>query len=76
MLREAIMMRSFMLLMAKLGTTRAKWTIDEISQLKSHVKHLALCVTVIIIFALPFGLFLLPLFTELIDKRWGKRIST
>jgi len=76
MLWEARMMRSFMLLMAKLGTKRAKWIIDEISQLKSHVKHLALCVTVIIIFALPFGLFLLPLFTELIDRRWGKRIST
>jgi hypothetical protein len=76
MLREAGLMHNFMLFMVKRVTTRVKWTKDEISQLKSHMKHLALCATAVIIFAFPFGLFLLPLFTELIDRRWKRRIST
>jgi len=68
MLQEARIMHKFMLLLVKLGNTRTKWTIDEISQLKSHMKHLALCVTVIIMFVLPFGLLLLPLYIELLDR--------
>jgi hypothetical protein len=76
MLREARVMHNFALLLIKLGNTRAKWTIDEISQIKSHMKHLALCMTVVIIFALPFGLLLLPLYTEFLDRREKRRINT
>ena len=75
-LRETRMMHSFMLLLDKLGNTRTKWTVDEISQLKSHMKHLALSVTVIIIFALPFGLLLFPLYAELLERREKRRINT
>ena len=76
MLQEARIMRSSMLLLIKLGKTRTKWTIDEISQLKSHMKHLVFCVTAIAIFALPFGLLLLPLYTELFDRRDKNIINT
>jgi hypothetical protein len=76
MLQEIGIMHNFMLLLVKLGNTRAKWTINEISQLKSYMKHLALCVTVIIIFALPFGFLLLPLYTELRDRREKYIINT
>ena len=62
-------MHNLMLLLVKLGDTRTKLTLDEITQLKSHMKHLALCVPVIIIIALPFGFLLLPLYTELLDRR-------
>ena len=75
-LREASIMRNFMLLLVKLVNKRAKLTIDEISQLKSHMKHLALGVPVIVIFALPFGLLLLPLYTEILDRRVKRRIIT
>jgi len=75
-LREARMLHNFLLLCIKLGNTRANWTIDEISQLKSHMKHLAFCLSVIIIFALPCGLFLLPLYTELLDRRNHSRNNT
>jgi len=69
-------MHEFMLLLIKLGGTRTKWTIDEISQLKSHMKHLALFVTVIIMLVLPFGLLVLPLYIELLDRREKCRINT
>jgi hypothetical protein len=68
-LQEAKIMHNLMLLFVKIGKTRAKWTLDEISQLKSYMKHLALFLIVIIILALPFGLLLLPLYTELRDRR-------
>lgn len=74
--KEIRIMHNFLLLLIRLGRTRAKWTIDEIFQLKSHVKHLVFCVTAIIIFALPFGLLLLPLYTELFDKRNNTGIQT
>lgn len=76
MLQEARIMYNFMLLLIKLGRTRSRWTIDEISQLKSHMKHFALCVTVIIMFVLPFGLLLLPLYIELFDRREKRKINT
>jgi hypothetical protein len=68
-------MHNFILLLIKLGRTKPKWTIDEISQLKSHMKHLALCVTVIIMLVLPFGLLLLPLYIELADRREKSKIN-
>ena len=76
MFQEARIMHNFILLLIKLGRTKPKWTIDEISQLKSHMKHFALCVTVIIMLALPFGLLLLPLYIELLDKREKRGINT
>jgi hypothetical protein len=74
MLQEARHIHNIMLLFMKLRSSEAKWTIEEISQLKSHMKHLVLCVTIILIFALPFGLLLLPLYTELLDRREKRRI--
>jgi len=69
MLQEARIINNLWLLLLKRRTTGVKWTIEEMSQLKSHMKHLALCIAVIIIFILPFGLLLLPLYTEFLDKR-------
>lgn len=76
MLRETRMMQNFLSLLIKLGSTRAKWTIEEIFQLKSHMKHLVFFATAIVIFALPFGLLLLPLYTKLLDRRNNGRIHT
>jgi hypothetical protein len=67
--KEARTMHNLMLLLVKLGDTKTKLTLDEISQLKSHMKHLALCVPVIIIIALPFGFLLLPLYNELRNRQ-------
>ena len=72
-LQEMRIINNLLLLLLKLRSTW-KWTTEEISQIKSHVKHLALCLAVIIIFVLPFGLLLLPLYIEFLDRREKSRI--
>jgi len=72
-LQEMRIINNLFLLLLKLRSTW-KWTTEEISQIKSHVKHLALCLAVIIIFVLPFGLLLLPLYIEFLDRREKSRI--
>ena len=72
-LQEVRIINNLLLLLLKLRSTW-KWTTEEISQIKSHVKHLALCLAVIIIFVLPFGLLLLPLYIEFLDRREKSRI--
>jgi len=74
MLQEARIINNLVLLLLKRRSTGVNWTIEEISQIKSHMKHLALCMTGIIIFVLPFGLLLLPLYTEFLDRREKNRI--
>ncbi len=76
MIRETQMMRGFLSLLVKPLTTKTKWTKNEISQFKSQMGHLALCVSIITMFVLPLGLFLLPLYIELLDKRDKKIINT
>jgi hypothetical protein len=74
MLQEATIVNNLVVMLLKRRNTKVKWTIAEISQFKSHLKHLALCMTVITIFVLPFGLLLLPLYIELLDRRKKSRI--
>lgn len=77
MLREARVIHECMLFLIKLGSIRTQWTIDEISQFKSNIKHLALCGTAIIIMlVIPFGLLVLPLYIELLDRREKRKIIT
>jgi hypothetical protein len=73
MIQETRIMHNFWLLLVKPVSTRTRWTLDEICQFKSHMKHLVLCVTVIVVFILPFGLLLLPLYIEFLDRRRDKR---
>ena len=72
-LHEVRIINNLLVLLLKRRST-GKWTTEEISQLKSHMKHLALCLTVIIIFLLPFGLLLLPLYIEFVDRREKSKI--
>lgn len=72
MVRDVREVHDFMVLLMKRRYTGVKWTLEEISQLKSHMKQLAFCLTFIIIFVLPFGLLLLPLYTGLLDRREKK----
>ena len=76
MTRETRIMHNFLPLLVKPVNTRTKWTKNEISQLKSQMKHLAFSLSVIIMFVLPFGILLLPLYIELLDKREKRGINT
>ena len=59
----------------KQRNTGVKWTGAEISRLKADLKHLSLYVPALIIFVLPFGLFLLPVLAEILDRRKESRTN-
>lgn len=68
-LRESKDMQNFIGLLMKRTNTGNNWTTEDLKKIKSHLKHLALYVPVLIIFLLPFGGLLLPVLAEILDRR-------
>ena len=68
-LEEGEHIRGFIRLLMKYRNTRIVWTQEETHDLKSYVKRLSLRVPVLIIIVLPFGLALLPILAEILDRR-------
>lgn len=68
-LRESQYFSDFFQLLMKRRNAEGEWTKGEVTRLKSHLKHLSLYVPALIIFILPFGLLLLPILAELLDRR-------
>ena len=57
----------------KKRNTGQDWAPEDIKEIKSHLRHLAFYVPVLVIFLLPFGLFFLPVLAEIMDRREGIR---
>ena len=74
-LQESQHIAEFIHLLMKRRNTGVKWTGEEITRLKSHLKHLSLYVPALIIFVLPFGSFLLPILAEILDRREKSRTN-
>lgn len=74
-LHESQHMADFIQLLMKRRNTGVKWTGEEITRLKSHLKHLSLYVPALIIFILPFGLFWLAILAEILDRREKSRTN-
>jgi hypothetical protein len=72
-LEESQYIRGFMRLLMKYRNTGIEWTREETHDLKSYVKRLSLHVPVLIILVLPFGLVLLPILAEILDRRKKSR---
>ena len=68
-IKEGRYLKGFMQLLMKQRNTGEKWTEEEKTQLKFNLKHLSLYVPALIIFALPLGSLLLPILTEVLDRR-------
>ena len=51
------------------------WKQEETHDLKLYVKRLSLHVPVLIVIVLPFGLVLLPILAEILDRRKKAAIS-
>jgi len=68
-IKEGKYFHDFMWLLMKHRNTGVEWTTEEKKQLKSHFKHLSLYMPALIIFALPLGSLLLPILTEVLDRR-------
>lgn len=74
-IKEGKYLQDFMLLLMKQRNTGVKWTEEDKTQIKSNMKHLSLYVPALIIFALPFGSLLLPVLTEVLDRRDKERLK-
>jgi len=72
-LEESQHIRGFMRLLMKYRNTGIELTREETHDLKSYVKRLSLHVPVLIIIVLPFGLVLLPILAEILDRRKKSR---
>ena len=73
LLNEATCINGFMHLLMKRRNTGEKWTKDDKTRLKVHIKHLSLYVPALFIFLLPGGSLLLPILAEILDRRKKQR---
>ena len=70
---EAQQFQGFLHLLFKQRNTNLKWTKAEKQQIKNYLKRLSLYVPILIIFVLPGGSLLLPVLTEILDRRKTRR---
>lgn len=68
-LHESQGLHYFMEILMKKRNTGDDWTPEDIHQIKTHLRHLMFYVPVLVVFLLPFGLFLLPVLAEIMDRR-------
>jgi len=68
-LSQVLAVKDLMRLLMKNRNTGEKWTRDEIREIRSHLRHIAMLVPALIIFLLPGGSVLLPLLAEVLDRR-------
>lgn len=72
-LKEVLGVRGLMQLLMKRRNTGVKWTSAEIAEMKLHLRTISKAVPILVIFALPGGMLLLPLFAAFLDRRQKKR---
>jgi len=71
---EVLAIRGLMQLLMKTRNTDEKWTREEKKEVKRHLKNIAKILPAIAIFSLPGGSFLLPILTEVLDRRKTRRL--
>ncbi len=72
-LMEVISIRGLMQLLMKTRNTDEKWTREEKEEIKRHLKNIAKIIPAVAIFSLPGSSFLLPILTEVLDRRKTRR---
>ena len=72
-LEEVLAVKGLMQLLMKQRNMNQEWTKDEIKEIKKHLKNISKVVPALLIFLLPGGSLLLPLFAEILDRRKIKR---
>jgi hypothetical protein len=73
-LMEVLAIRGLMQLLMKTRNTDEKWTREEKTEIKTHLKNIAKILPAIAIFSLPGGSFLLPILAEVLDRRKTRRL--
>jgi len=72
-LMEVLSISGLMKLLMKTRNTDERWTREEKTEIKSHLKNIAKIIPAVAIFSLPGGSFLLPILAEVLDRRKTRR---
>ena len=72
-LMEVLAIKGLMQLLMKIRNTDEKWTREERTEIKSHLKNIAKIIPAVAIFVLPGGSLLLPILAEALDRRRVRR---
>jgi hypothetical protein len=72
-LMEVLAVKGLMQLLMKTRNTDEKWTREERTEIKRHLRNIAKIIPAIVIFVLPGGSFLLPILAEALDRRRVRR---
>ena len=70
---EAEHAEGFMRVLMKPRNSRDKWTKEEKVLLRNYLRRLAVYVPALLVFLLPFGMLLIPVLAEILDRRKVKR---
>jgi hypothetical protein len=73
-LAQVLSIRGLMQLLMKTRNTDELWTREEKKEIKRHLRNIAKIIPAVAIFLLPGGSFLLPIFTEALDRRKTRRL--
>ena len=68
-LAEVLAVRGLMELLMKPHNTGEKWTINQVMEIKSHLRNLSKVLPAVAVFLLPGGSLLLPFLVEILDRR-------
>ena len=73
-LMEVLALKGLMQLLMKSRNTDEKWTREEKTEMKRHLRNIAKIIPAVAIFSLPGGSFLLPILAEALDRRKTRRL--
>lgn len=72
---EVLSISGLMQLLMKTRNTDENWTKEEKKEIKMHLRNIAKIVPALALFSLPGGSFLLPILTEVLDRRKTRRLK-
>lgn len=72
-LEEVLAVKGLFHLLMKHRNTGQKWSLEELKEIRLHLKNISRGVPVVVVFLLPGGSLLLPFLVEVIDRRTNRR---
>ncbi len=73
-LMEVLAVKGLMHLLMKNRNTGEKWSREEKTEIKNHLRNISKVIPVIIVFLLPGGSLFLPFLAEVLDRRKKRRL--
>ena len=73
-LTEVLAVKGLMYLLMKNRNTGEKWSREEKTEIRNHLRIISKMIPVIIVFLLPGGSLFLPFLAEVLDRRKKRRL--